>query len=212
MTPKFSFFIKTTPRNVYVEYEELCAMASNDFWDTFNFTPTQLERYTAQRSPEWILNFIRRGSGKGTAGEAFFEKKFNIVQPRHPGESGHDKTVLGKRIEHKVSALWNSKTPFFKWQHIEVLHNWDLLVFMGIDFHSVVWYAMTRADFDRMRNDLGAKVIQGKVSGDTAISIEGHWCTLTQALPYITNIGSTDNSDITDLVDESSLRSVVSSL
>ena len=185
-------------------------MASNDFWDTFPFTPTQLERYTDHGSPKWILNFISRGSGKGTAGEAFFEKKFNIVQPRNPGESGHDKTALGKRIEHKVSAFWNAKTPFFKWQHIEVLHNWDLLVFMGIDFHSVVWYAMTRADFDRMRNDLGAKVVQGKGSGD--ISMEGHWCTLTQALPYLTEIGSTDNSDITDLVDDSNLQHVLSSL
>jgi hypothetical protein len=61
-----------------------------------------------------------------------------------------------------------------------------------------------------MVDDLGDKVVQGKGSGD--ISMEGHWCTLTQALPYLTEIGSTDNSDITDLVDDSNLQHVLSSL
>jgi hypothetical protein len=184
---------------------------SEDFWDSVPPQETQFARYTDAGSPQWIMKFISAGNAKGTLGERFFESKFEVVEKRHSGDSGHDKTAMNKRLEHKTSAYW--KGDRFKWQHIEDTHNWDALILMAIEFHKVVWYFMAREKFEQMCADLGKKVLQGKVDeSGNVLSKEGYWCTLDQAKPYLNFIGETDNADITDKVDDGKLRNLLSQL
>ena len=184
---------------------------AEDFWESVPQPETQFARYTAANSPKWIMKFISAGNAKGTLGERFFEKKFEVVEKRQSGDSGHDKTALSKKLEHKTSALW--KGNIFKWQHIEDTHNWDALIFMAIEFHKVVWYFMSREKFEQMHTDLGSRILQGKVDkSGKVLSKEGFWCTLDQASPYLSFIGETENSDISDKVDDGELRRLLSQL
>jgi len=110
------------------------------FWETNvkKSGHTQLQRYQAMKSPEYILKFIAIGGGPrmGTTMETFARFKFKNLQKRAKGadQTGYDHLLkLGEKpiyIEQKSSGHW--KENDFKWQHVEKDHKWNMLLLCGI--------------------------------------------------------------------------------
>ena len=98
----------------------------------FKPSKTQLEYYIENKASPQILQYVTL-QGK-TFGEKYMEKiakeYFNLEKRIN---SSHDHIKLGKKIEQK-SARYGSDGSEWKWQHIEMKHDWDYLLICGLDF------------------------------------------------------------------------------
>ena len=150
-----------------------------EFWkaSTKKMGQTQLQRYQARQSPEYILKFIAIGGGPrmGTTMEAFARFKFKNLQKRSKGadETGYDHILkIGEHtvyIEQKSSGHWSEDD--FKWQHVEKDHKWNMLLLCGITYTGVSFWGMSRPVFEQLT--LESKITnQGNKAGDSS---EGVW-------------------------------------
>jgi hypothetical protein len=144
-------------------------------------TPTQLQRYIANGSPEYIQKFIAIGGGSrmGTTMEEFGRHTFKSLRDREKGrgQTGYDhrifvvenRTIKTVFVEQKSSGYWNGND--FKWQHIESKHKWTMLLLCGITYTEVKFWAMDRPTFQEL---IAAKKItnQGDKDGNSS---EGMW-------------------------------------
>jgi hypothetical protein len=139
-------------------------------------TLTQLQRYEKNGSPEEIKDFIRIGGGSrmGITLEEFGRFQFPSLEKRREGKNtGHDHVLrIGDTdifVEQKSSGHWGNDD--YKWQHVEINHNWNFLLLCGIDYHKVIFWGMDRETFNRL---IAEKKItnQGKSTGESS---EGMW-------------------------------------
>jgi hypothetical protein len=126
-----------------------------------SFAPsrTQEEYYREHGSPESILQYVRL-PGK-TFGEKYSErlcKEYFNMDPRT--DSSHDHTKLSKTIEQK-SARFGGNGAGWKWQHIELKHNFDYLLLTGLDFHGFRFYIADRDNVEKLIEE-GIITGQGK--------------------------------------------------
>ena len=148
-----------------------------EFWKVIKKSgQTQLERYQAAGSPEYILKFIAIGGGPrmGTTMEAFARFKFKSLKKRNKGadQTGYDHVLnVGEKpiyIEQKSSGHWGDD---FKWQHVEKDHMWNMLLLCGITYTEVVFWGMNRVTFNKLISE--SKITnQGNKAGDSS---EGVW-------------------------------------
>jgi hypothetical protein len=149
------------------------------FWKNNNSKskPSQIERYEAKCSPEYIMKFIRIGGGSkmGVTLEEFARYKFKSLFKRSKGkeETGYDHliNINNKNIyvEQKSSGHWGESD--FKWQHVEDKHKWNLLLLCGIGYTNINFWTMDRKVFYKLIND--KKITnQGNKMGDSS---EGMW-------------------------------------
>ena len=143
---------------------------------------TQLQRYEAKHSPEYIKKFIAIGGGArmGTLMEQYARFHFSALQKRGKGkeETGYDHLLLGLNdpirtepifVEQKSSGHWTDTG--YKWQHIEPNHKWTMLLLCGIDYEDIQFWGMTRATFVRLTAE--KKITnQGAKGGQSS---EGMW-------------------------------------
>jgi hypothetical protein len=138
---------------------------------------TQLQKYQAKNSPEYILKFIAIGGGPrmGITMEAFARFKFKSLQKRNKGadQTGYDHILtVGEKtvyIEQKSSGHWG--TDDFKWQHVEKDHKWNILLLCGITYTEVRFWGMSRAIFEKLVSE-NRITNQGNKAG---ASSEGAW-------------------------------------
>jgi len=128
-----------------------------------NFRPsrTQEEYYRDNGSPESILQYVRL-PGK-TFGEKWCEsickEHFNMDQR---SDSSHDHTKEGKTIEQKSSRFGGNGAEW-KWQHIEMSHNWDYLLLTGLEFTGFRFYITGREKVEELIREV---VITGQGKKD----------------------------------------------
>jgi hypothetical protein len=126
---------------------------------SFRASRTQEEYYRENDSPESILQYVRL-PGK-TFGEKWCEsicKEYFNMDRR--SDSSHDHTKLGKTIEQK-SARYGGNGAGWKWQHIEMCHNWDYLLLTGLEFNGFRFYIAGREKIEELIRE-GVITGQGK--------------------------------------------------
>jgi len=120
---------------------------------------TQLDYYIQNDASPEILKYV--GLQGKTFGEKYMEpiaKEFFNMEKRF--DSSHDHTKNNKSIEQK-SARYHANGTDFKWQHIEMKHEWDLLLLTGLEFNSIVFYIATRKIVEQLIDE-GIITGQGK--------------------------------------------------
>jgi hypothetical protein len=109
-----------------------------------NFVPphTQLDYYLQNNALPDIIKYVAL-QGK-TFGEKYMEPIahdwFNLEKRT---SSTHDHIKNGKTIEQK-SARFHANGDDWKWQHIEMKHDWDILLLTGLDFDRIRFYVASR--------------------------------------------------------------------
>ena len=139
-----------------------------------NFKPpkTQLDFYIENHASQEILKYVPI-QGK-TFGEKYMEnlaKIFFNLDPR--SDSSHDHKKLNKTIEQK-SARYHANGNDWKWQHIEMNHEWDYLMLTGLDFQKIRFYITSR---DIVNKLIKKNIItgQGKKNNGQANAQQGYW-------------------------------------
>jgi hypothetical protein len=161
---------------------------------------TQLQRYQAKNSPEYILKFIAIGGGPrmGTTMESFARFKFKSLQKRSKGtdQTGYDHILaVGEKsvyIEQKSSGHWGEDD--FKWQHVEKDHKWNSLLLCGITYSDVVFWGMSRAVFEKLVSE-NKITNQGNKAGNSS---EGAWFNYSVVKDSLVSI--TNDEDLTRFV------------
>ena len=139
-----------------------------------NFKPpkTQLEFYMKNNASKEIIPYVIL-PGK-TFGEKYMEsiakEYFNL---NNRNKSSHDHIKQGKSIEQK-SARYHANGDDWKWQHIEMKHEWDYLLVTGLDFKEIVFYIASRQIIENL---IIKKVItgQGKIIDGVAQPQQAYW-------------------------------------
>tara|TARA_B100000886_G_scaffold123723_1_gene83376 strand:+ start:1382 stop:2005 length:624 start_codon:yes stop_codon:yes gene_type:complete len=116
----------------------------------FKMPPSQYDYYKKNNAPNSILKYVIL-PGK-TFGEKYMERiakeYFNFEKREN---SSHDHIKNGKKIEQK-SARFHSNGDDWKWQHIEMKHEWDYLLLAGLDFTSIRFYIASRKIVEELIN------------------------------------------------------------
>lgn len=126
---------------------------------SFSPSKTQEEYYQEKGSPESILQYVR------LPGKTFGEKYAEKICREHfkmdsRTDSSHDHTKLSKTIEQK-SARFGGNGAGWKWQHIEMKHEFDHLLITGLEFQGFQFYIAPRANVERLIEE-GVITGQGK--------------------------------------------------
>ena len=159
------------------------------FWASIesNSKPTQLERYEAKGSPEYIKKFIAIGGGSrmGTTLEEFARFRYSCLNKRKSGkgQSGYDHYIhIASHdiyIEQKSSGHWSDDD--YKWQHVEGKHKWNILLLCGIDYTDVRFWGMNRNVFQDLISK-GKITNQGNKAGDSS---QGYWFYYSDVKDYL---------------------------
>lgn len=139
-----------------------------------NFEPpkTQLEFYMENNASLQILPYVNL-QGK-TFGEKYMEqiaKEHFCLDPRN--SSTHDHVKYGKTIEQK-SARYHANGNDWKWQHIEMTHEWDYLLLTGLDFKEIKFYIASRNVVETLITE-GIITGQGKKKDGIAQPQQAYW-------------------------------------
>lgn len=149
--------------------------------------------YTKNNASRDIMYFIAQPNGKGAACERLARELFSSLKVR--SGTGHDHICEGKKGEQKTSAYWNCKD--FKWQHIELGHDWKFLILTAIHFTEIKWYFLSRKT---LRNMMRRKNPQVKIQGDGKGSNEGRWFYYSKVISDLTEFKT--NDELLKLVSE----------
>lgn len=133
---------------------------------------SQLDYYIEKKASKEILYYVPI-QGK-TFGEKYMEKiakeYFNLEERK---DSGHDHMKLNKTIEQK-SARFHANGDDWKWQHIEMSHEWDYLLLCGLDFKDIKFYIASRKIVSDLIKD-GIITGQGKKIDGVAKPQQAYW-------------------------------------
>ena len=155
--------------------------------------PSQLERYVAKKSPEYITKFIAIGGGPkmGTTLEEFARFRFKSLAKRKKGkeETGYDHVISCAKdvlVEQKSSGHWGEDD--FTWQHVEPAHKWNMLLLCGIGYTQIHFWGMNRTTFNAL---IEAKKItnQGNKAGESS---EGMWFSYSDVKDSLTEIRTSE--------------------
>lgn len=144
-----------------VDKEGLCINKLKDLKIHKKFKPpkSQLQFYQEKNADPEILKYVDL-QGK-TFGEKYMEpiaaEWFKLDKRDN---SSHDHKKNNKTIEQKA-ARYNSNGNDWKWQHIELKHEWDFLLLTGLDFKEIKFYIASRKIINQLVKD-GVITGQGK--------------------------------------------------
>ena len=142
------------------------------FHSEFKRPKTQLDYYIENNASKEILPYVSL-QGK-SFGEKFMEqiaKEYFNLDDRV--SSTHDHTKCNKTIEQK-SARYHANGGDWKWQHIEMNHDWDYLLLCGLDFKDIKFYIASRKIVETLITD-GVIVGQGKKIQGVAQPQQAYW-------------------------------------
>lgn len=146
----------------------------NQLSSHINFVPpkTQLQHYVLNNAHPEIIKYVEL-SGK-TFGEKFMEdltQEWFKLDKR--SDSSHDHKKCGKTIEQK-SARYHANGTDWKWQHIEMNHQWDILLLCGLDYQMIRYFVATREVVHNLIEN-GIVTGQGKKENGIANAQQGYW-------------------------------------
>ena len=143
-----------------------------------NKNKTQLEFYKENNASEIIQQFV------DMPGKTFGEKCMEPIAKDHfhldsRTDSGHDHKKIEKKIEQK-SARYHANGDDFKWQHIEMTHDFDFLLLTGLDFNEILNFIGSRKIVEELIEQ-GIITGQGKKNDDgVAVPQQGYWFSRSQ--------------------------------
>ena len=158
--------------------------------------PGQIQRYKTAKADEHIIQLVEQANAKGTTMERYARHSFKLCK-RNNGikkgvGSGYDHISHGgNKIEHKTAAAWDDKFTMFKWQHIELKHEWEYLLLTAIYPKKIRWYMIDKNTIINLV-DKGLVTIQGKKGK----SDEGLWMNYLDIKDYLTEIDEIDPDNI----------------
>lgn len=133
---------------------------------------TQLDYYIENNASKDILYYV------DIPGKSFGEKYMEPIAREHfklekRRDTTHDHIKLSKTIEQK-SARYHANGGDWKWQHIEMKHNFDYLLLCGLDFNSIRFFITFRKNVEKL---IQLEVItgQGKKINGSADPQQGYW-------------------------------------
>ena len=134
---------------------------------------TQTDYYVENGAHPDIVKYV------GLSPKAFGEKEMEIKAKEvfklaKRSGSGHDHMKHNLTIEQK-SARYYADGSDFKWQHIELKHQWDLLLLTGLEFQGINFYIATREVVKRLIEE---RIITGQGKNDSngvADPQQGYW-------------------------------------
>lgn len=136
---------------------------------------TQVQYYKDHGCPEEIIEFFVRDVQGKTFGEKLMEpitREIFKMDPRD--DSTHDHKKMGKKIEQK-SARYHANGQDWKWQHIEMEHDWNFIIIAGLDFQEILHFIATRETIESLIS-MGIITGQGKKSENgVANPQQGYW-------------------------------------
>jgi len=148
---------------------------------------TMYEFYVRHQADREILELVSLENKQfGTMMEKIAKELFHLEKATR---TSYDSSICNGnnklRIEIKSSRYWRSSNKiFFKWQHIMKEHDYDVLLFIGLDFHGMKVYAIAKKDM-MLLSDQNIVRQQGGAEG------QGMWATSEEISPYLTPISST---------------------
>lgn len=136
---------------------------------------SQIDHYREKNTPPEILFYV--GLTGPACGSAMEDIAREIFQLNTRVDSSHDH-MLGKfKIEQKT-ARYHANGAGWKWEHLEVKHDWDFLLLTGINYQSLDFYITTRQNVEELIK-LGVITGQGKKDKSTGVADpqQGYWFT-----------------------------------
>lgn len=152
-------------------------------------TETMYDFYARNHADPEVLKLVSLQNKQfGATMENMVKELFHIEKATRTSYDGFiTNRRMRMRIEIKSSRYWRSSNKiFFKWQHIMKDHDYDVLLFVGLDFCGIVVYAISKEDLMTL-SDLNIVRKQGGAEG------QGMWVTSNEVEPYVTPISSTDD-------------------
>jgi hypothetical protein len=142
---------------------------------------SQLDYYIDNGAPKEILDFIKL-SNKAFGSEC--EKIIiEIFKLEKSNESSYDAKYKDYKVEIKSSRIWNNLKDLFKWQHIMENHNYDFIIFCGIDINEFKFWIISKEKLLSLKETKCIKK-QGGAEG------QGLWCEYSKIKNILTEINS----------------------
>jgi hypothetical protein len=151
-----------------------------------NFVPpkSQVDYYKENNASDELIRYVIL-QGK-SFGEKYMEQiaksYFNLDKRT---SSTHDHTKLSKTIEQK-SARYHANGDDWKWQHLEMDHEWEYLLLCGLDFRCIKFYIATRSSVEELITN-GVITGQGKKRYGIAQPQQAYWFSRTDFLKHNKN-------------------------
>jgi hypothetical protein len=101
--------------------------------------------------------------------------------------SSYDYSYKSIKIEQKTSRYWRSIKDF-KWQHIMLKHDYDMVILVGIDFNDIKIYAISKKIIFELYKNKKIKM-QGNAEG------QGLWFSRNSIKTYLTQIKNINDLD-----------------
>lgn len=170
------------PKNILSIDNILTTKTYNSFKDKI----TQLQYYQRNGAADGIIKFVMLESKPfGTYMENIISELFNLGKRTSPQ---NDATFNNKKIKIKSARYWAGSTDC-KWQHIEIGHDYDYVLFVLLDFLEIKVWSMEKS---KLVNDM----IKQKIL--TAQGKQGYWTNKSAILPYLTQIKTIE--DLTNFI------------
>jgi hypothetical protein len=143
---------------------------------------SQLDYYVANNSTLEVLKLVSLGNKTfgDNAVEPMIRELFALGART---SSQNDATYKTRKIEIKAARYWGGK-DHCKWQHLEPDHDYDMVLFVLLDFTGFKVWAINK---DKLMGELREKKIvtfQGK---------QGWWTDKGKIMPYLTEITSVED-------------------
>lgn len=155
--------------------------ATSPAFASLDFKETQLEYYERNGADEAVKRFVALESKSfGSKAEQLLKSILGLG-PRT--SSQNDATLNGKKIEIKSARYWTSSTDC-KWQHLEIGHDYDVVLFALLDFTGWKLWAAHKEDLIGPMREALVLTNQGE---------QGWWLIKSAAEPYLTEITDRDS-------------------
>ena len=136
----------------------------------------QLDYYISKSAASEILTLVALGNKAfGGAAEDIVREVF-ALGPRT--SSQNDATYATRKIEIKAARYWDGKDNC-RWQHLEPEHDYDLVLFVLVDFQELKVWAINKSLLMGELREKKVVTFQGK---------QGWWTTKSAILPFLTPI------------------------
>ena len=137
---------------------------------------SQLEYYISKLTSPEILKLVSLGNKAFGAAIEDIVREALSLGPRT--SSQNDGTFGARKIEIKAARYWAGKDDC-RWQHLEPEHDYDLVLFVLVDFHDIRVWAIEKSTLMGELRDRKIVTFQGK---------QGWWTTKKAIMPFLTPI------------------------
>lgn len=143
---------------------------------------TQVDYYINNNASPDVIKLVEMNNK--TFGETMQNVIKEILKLDKPINSSHDARIINKglKFEIKSSRYWTNKHDFV-WQHIMENHTYDHLILLGLDFHEILVYTISKEKLLELKEQQIIK-IQGGAEG------QGLWFDRKSILNYLTVINN----------------------